>query len=54
MLIFNLQMLPFMEYEEANKFYIKLKNLDNFKDDIYETFFSYFEKNLVYLQGKKK
>ena len=37
-------MFPFMEYEETNKFDIKLKKLDNFKDDIYATFFSYFEK----------
>jgi len=30
MLIFNLQMLPFMEYEEANKFYIKFKKFGYF------------------------
>ena len=53
MLIFNFQMLSFMEYEEANKFYIKLKNLDNFKDDIYETFFSYFGKNWFACKTKR-
>ena len=42
MLIFNLEMLPFMEYEKANQFYTRLKNLEEFDDYIYTTFFSYF------------
>ena len=44
MLIFNLEMLPFMDYDKANKFYIKLKNLEEFNDELYTAFFNYFEK----------
>jgi len=54
MLIFNLEMLPFMEYEKANKFYIQLKNLKEFDDDIYTTFFSYFEKTYLNVREKNK
>ena len=52
-MIFHLEILPFMEYEKANKFYIQLKNLKEFDDDIYFTFFSYFEKAWFECKGKK-
>ena len=49
LLIFNLEMIPFMEYEKANKFYTKLKNLDEFNDDMYTSFFFLFRKNMVFI-----
>ena len=53
MLIFNLELLPFMDYQSANKFYLKLKELDEFKDDLYSLFFSYFEKTWFTCKNKK-
>ena len=53
MLIFNLELLPFMEYDKANKFYTQLKNLKEFDDDIYTIFFSYFKKAWFECKGKK-
>jgi len=53
MLIFNLELLPFMEYDCANKFYLKLKNLEVFNYDLYSLFFSYFEKTWFTFKSKK-
>ena len=44
-LISNLEMLQFMDYDKVN--------IDEFNDDIYSTFFNYFEKSMVYMQFKK-
>jgi hypothetical protein len=53
MLIFNLELFPFMDYQSSNKFYLKLKELDEFKDDLYSLFFSYFEKTWFTCKNKK-
>ena len=42
-----------MEYDCANKFYLKLKNVDAFNDDLYSLFFSYFEKTWFTCKSKK-
>ena len=55
MLIFNLELLPFMQYEIANSFYLKLKNNKIFENDLYNLFFEYFEKTWFSPKiGKKK
>jgi len=50
MLIFNLDLMPFLEYETANNFYLKLKNNNIFENDLYKLFFEYFEKTWFILR----
>ena len=42
-LIFNLEILPFKEEEDAKYFYNKIKNHELFEDEKYEEFFKYFD-----------
>ena len=47
-ILFNLEIVPFMNYETACKFYKKIKNIYNDRNE-YEEFFKYFEKNWLSL-----
>ena len=44
LLIFNLQVLPFLSIEEAKLFYQSIKTSELFNEDAYQPFFAYFDK----------
>ena len=52
MLIFNFELLPFIDYKCANKFYLNLKKLEVFNVDLYAVFFTYFEKTWFTCKNK--
>ena len=58
-MVFHLQLLQFMDYNTAVKFYKKLKEYiqkdkveENEDYNLYESFFVYFEKTWLNLSGK--
>ena len=53
-LIFNLKILPFLEYENMFKFYKEIKIQSIFNDIMYDNFFNYLEKNWIGYEKKTK
>ena len=52
-ILFNIELIPFMDYSNAIKFYNKIR--DTYKENSeYDEFFDYFEKNWLSLRGKDK
>ena len=52
-ILFNIELIPFMDYSHAIKFYKKIREKYNDNSE-YDEFFEYIEKNWLSLRGKDK